>query len=106
MSRAQSKYSCKQKRSSPKPPLHVHKKQKTGHQEGSSLLVDFWNNLSKIWLTDGALQELDQRSTLEDLERPIVFRNPFLLRPVTRTIFSDIQNLAKEGGPDLSDLRG
>lgn len=90
----------------------------------------FWDNLSKIWLTDRALRELNQRNSQPASNISLSqYRRP--RRPVTRKIFAelkrnrrvtqsaldflrncgpgtlkDIKLSARYGGPDLSDLKG
>lgn len=82
----------------------------------------FWDNLSRIWLTRDALEELDRRNSASISSEPPRSRQ----RPVTRlqekerrphqklpsgTIYSgpatlnDIRRYSRGGGPDLSDLR-
>ncbi|EGD90487.1 hypothetical protein H112_01947 [Trichophyton rubrum D6] len=82
----------------------------------------FWDNLSRIWLTRDALEELDQRNSASISSEPPRSKQ----RPVTRlqekerrlhqklpscTIYSgpatlnDIRRYSRGGGPDLSDLR-
>jgi hypothetical protein len=104
---------------------------------GSQPPPAFWDNLSKTWLTKGALRELDRRNAQTIIKSP---RSPYQ-RPVTRTflaewkrnhqptqsvddyhqptqcadhffrssgrrLLEDIKLFARNGGPDLSDLRG
>ena len=91
----------------------------------------FWDNLSKIWLTERALRELNQRNSQPASNNipPSQYRRP--RRPVTRTFLAelkrnrrvtqsaldflrhcgqgtlkDIKLSARYGGPDLSDLKG
>ena len=97
------------------------------HLNGSQPPPAFWDNLSKTWLTKGALRELDRRNAQTIIKSP---RSPYQ-RPVTRTflvewkrnhqptlcadhffhssgrgLLEDIKLFARNGGPDLSDLRG
>lgn len=113
--------------------LSVSKRQKVNHPSGSHPPAAFWNNLSTIWLTRRALQELNRRNTQAAsnrrrspqirLRRPITRRavaewkrNPENWRPVrsavryladcTKDRVEEIVSLSRHGGPDLSDLRG
>lgn len=105
------------------------KRQKLDHPRGARPPAAFWDNLSKIWLTERALKELDWRNTQP---APNSHRSPYRRshRPVTRHAVAewknkeenqpatdfltrcstgrleDIKLLARHGGPDLSDLRG
>ena len=87
----------------------------------------FWDSLSKIWLTKSALRELNCRNSQPISSQP----RSQSRRPVTRNFFAelkrsrrvtqsasdflrhlepgiskDIKRFARNGGPDLSDLRG
>ena len=90
----------------------------------------FWDTLSKIWLTKRALREFDRRNSQPDVSSSHLLRvgpqqisnhhalaeqkqkfglNPNIadLRSNCRlTNFEEIKKFAKNGGPDLSDLRG
>jgi hypothetical protein len=79
------------------PPPKACKKQKINYPSGSQLPAAFWDGLTKLWLTSNALRELDRRNSLQS-QQPSV--------SASRTDLQDIQELAREGGPDLSDLRG
>ncbi|WEW59122.1 hypothetical protein PRK78_004591 [Emydomyces testavorans] len=102
-----------------------HKIDESARESRSQRPVEFWDNLSKIWLTKKALQELDRRNTE-------LSRCPFdthLFRPVTGQCYAQlkrkqitqyaadflsscspdclkqIKQFSRHGGPDLSDLR-
>ncbi|KAG9228009.1 hypothetical protein BJ875DRAFT_508725 [Amylocarpus encephaloides] len=83
------------------------KKQKLPHPRGSRIPAAFWDNLSKIWLTERSLKELDRRKlgldrhTDEPTGRSLDTR---LLNG--RTTRKDIKLLARHGGLDLSNLGG
>ncbi|KAF2009987.1 hypothetical protein BU24DRAFT_455168 [Aaosphaeria arxii CBS 175.79] len=62
----------------------------------------FWDNLSKIWLTKNALRELKRRNEQQEKRLP----PPQSHRPVTRSFPATIRRFSRKGGPDLSDLRG
>jgi hypothetical protein len=47
---------------------------------------DFWDSLSKIWLTKYALRELDQRNAKALLHSTSLARHPQVRRPVTRSV--------------------
>ncbi|KAK2746520.1 hypothetical protein FQN57_003146 [Myotisia sp. PD_48] len=84
----------------------------------------YWDNLSKLWLTKHALAELDRRNALEEQDclDPQPIHQPLtraryaklteqskptrdaLLNFLPETIKS-IKQFARAGGPDLSDLR-
>ena len=97
---------------------------------GSQPPAAFWDSLSKIWLTKGALRELNRRNTQSASSQPRlqcrrarqpVTRN-FLAklkrnRRVVQSAFDflrhcepgtskDVKRFARNGGPDLSDLKG
>ena len=90
----------------------------------------FWNDLSKIWLTKSALRELNWRNSqlVPSQALPYSLRSR---RPVTRNfladskrthrvtrsasnflrhcdpeLLKDLKRFTRNGGPDLSDLRG
>lgn len=107
----------------------VSKKQRLSSPSGSHPPPAFWDNLSKLWLTKGALREQDRRNIQA---APSLPRSPHRRArwPVTRDflakskrnhqttqytadylryyeprILKDIKLFARHGGPDLSDLR-
>jgi hypothetical protein len=64
--------------------------------------AEFYDSLSKVWLTHRALKELNQRrrqanSPQQPASTP---------RRITRSALIQIQRIARDGGPDLGDLRG
>ncbi len=64
--------------------------------------VAFYDSLSKVWLTRRALKELDRRtSQANSPQRPA--STP---RRVTRNTSKQIRRFARDGGPELRDLRG
>lgn len=81
----------------------AYKKQKIEHPDGSLLPPAFWDNLSQVWLTSNALRELDRRN--KQASANVASESQFL-RPATRNKVKTIQRFARQGGPDLSDLRG
>ncbi|KAL1952989.1 hypothetical protein VTO42DRAFT_3785 [Malbranchea cinnamomea] len=74
----------------------------------------YWDNLSKIWLTKGALREFDQRNSYltpsQKYPKP-VSRRPRLqfardpLHGCSPECLKQIKRFSRLGGPDLSDLR-
>ncbi|CRG92463.1 hypothetical protein PISL3812_09524 [Talaromyces islandicus] len=73
------------------------KKQKVDHPSGSQLPAAFWDNLSEVWLTRNALRELDRRNQQS---------TPSVLSQAQPSIPLTLERFARQGGPDLSDLRG
>ena len=64
---------------------------------------EFWDGLSKIWLTRGALEELDRRTA----RRPSFPPPGPSGRDISHTATTrELARFAGHGGPDLSDLRG
>ncbi|MCJ1381926.1 hypothetical protein MMC17_005038 [Xylographa soralifera] len=101
---------------------HVSKKQKRSHSNGFQYPPAFWDNLSKIDLTKRALKELDRRNAQAALHLPPAY--PRSSRPITQRNLAEprssqrrnlrhcgtrmrkgIEKTARQGGPDLSDLR-
>jgi len=85
----------------------------------------FWDNLSKVWLTRRALNELDRRNAQSASNQSPV--QPKVKKPRTRSAIREfkhraqpalpkpvnpyldrgnLQQFARHGGPDLSDLKG
>ena len=107
------------------------KRQKLNHPTtGPQPPAAFWDNLSKIWLTEHALRELNQRNSQPASSIP---RSQYrqARRPVTRKLLAELKRnrrvtqstsdflrhcepgtlkhiklFARYGGPDLSDLKG
>lgn len=106
--------------------------QKLNHPRESQPQAAFWDNLSKIWLTERALKELDRRNTQLALSshrspyrqsRPPVTRHAVAewkekeenwepTQPAAKCLshcsaerLEEIKLLARRGGPNLSDLR-
>lgn len=83
----------------------------------------YWDNLSKIWLTKDALEELDRRNSRpkppQNHHRPITRRfhtelkkrcnpsqfAPAFLRDCAPACSKQIRRVSRLGGPDLTDLR-
>jgi hypothetical protein len=100
------------------------KRQKPNHPTGSQTPAAFWDNLSKIWLTRRALEELDRRNTRPTSPHKLVTRHAIaewkakeenweptqpavdFLVCCSAECLEEIQLLARHGGPDLSVLRG
>ncbi|CAJ2508667.1 Uu.00g136930.m01.CDS01 [Anthostomella pinea] len=77
---------------------HPCKKIKSGrsHHRASNFSPEFWDNLSKVWLTPRALRELDRRNDIRPRDRT----------PTEEVLSSGIARFARRGGPDLRHLRG
>jgi hypothetical protein len=107
--------------------LPASKKQKLSVTSAPHSEDEFWNGLSKIWLTKYALRELDRRNAKTVSYSPSQRTH----RPVTRNLLAEAKNrykhiesvgdllhdyspetrkrvklFARYGGPDLSDIRG
>ncbi|KAF5020417.1 hypothetical protein F66182_7544 [Fusarium sp. NRRL 66182] len=69
---------------------------------------DFYNNLSKVWLTPRALRELDRRNEKLPLSKPTtgVGSRRAKLSALARFGVPELALFATAGGPDLSDLQG
>ncbi len=106
------------------------KRQKLNHPTTGSQPPAFWDNLSKIWLTKRALRELNRRNSQPVSIQPRS-RYRRARRPVTRNFLAelkrnrrrvtqsasdflrhcepgtskDIKRFARNGGPDLLDLK-
>lgn len=100
------------------------------HEVRSRTPAAFYDNLSKVWLTKGALRELDRRNAQPAPSSPCPSRRqphrPFtrhalvelrkncrstqsasdFLCHCTSRCLKDIKRLARHGGPNLLDLRG
>ncbi|EJP67430.1 uncharacterized protein BBA_03210 [Beauveria bassiana ARSEF 2860] len=63
-------------------------------QVASNFPPEFWDSLSKVWLTSRALREKDRRNSLRSPAAPIIKTAATLAR------------FARRGGPDLGHLRG
>ncbi|RJE22369.1 hypothetical protein PHISCL_05311 [Aspergillus sclerotialis] len=76
----------------------------------------YWDNLSTIWLTKGALKELGRRN--KEYYQPITRQfnakrekgwkpqfAPDFLRDCAPSCLKELKRLSRLGGPDLSDLR-
>ena len=111
--------------STPAEAQHVSKKQKRSHTSEPQYPPAFWDNLSKVDLTKRALRELDRRNKQaastsrtpdQQLRKRITRRaraegrqsnhsaTHFLCHWGARAL-KDINQFARRGGPDLSNLR-
>ncbi|KAF2786423.1 hypothetical protein K505DRAFT_354483 [Melanomma pulvis-pyrius CBS 109.77] len=85
----------------------ISERQRLPHASGSQPPPEFWDNLSKIWLTKRALRELDRRNIQAARSLPRARASV----PDTRNFIAESRNsksiklFASRGGPDLSDLR-
>ncbi|KAH8587339.1 hypothetical protein B0O99DRAFT_678204 [Bisporella sp. PMI_857] len=64
--------------------------------------AEFYDSLSKLWLTRRALKELDRRTS--QINRPQPAAAPRHVHQ--ESTLKQIKRFAKHGGPDLRDLRG
>ena len=60
----------------------------------------FWDSLSRVWLASDALRELDRRNDLLAKAHPREVCNL-----ENQVLPKDVEQFARHGGPDLSDLR-
>jgi hypothetical protein len=121
---------CTQRKDSSQPPRKRRKVDHPAREVSFQPPAAFWDNLSKISLTQRSLRELDRRnaqsapiqedSSCRKLRRPFTrharaeFKKrcwPFkpaseLLCDCTADCLRDLKRLATHGGPDLSHLRG
>ena len=82
-------------------PPQEHRPSKKPRAEGrarnsSNFAPEFWDNLSKVWLTPRALRELDRRNDAQPVPKP----------PAPAVHTADLARFARRGGPDLRHLRG
>ncbi|CRG92847.1 hypothetical protein PISL3812_09918 [Talaromyces islandicus] len=83
-------------------PGPAQKKQKVDHPSDSQPPPAFWDNLSQVWLTHNALRELDRRNSEASVRQQI--RS---VKPVAGNELQSVpRRFPRQGGPDLSDLRG
>ncbi|KAL4808741.1 hypothetical protein BDV18DRAFT_89618 [Aspergillus unguis] len=72
----------------------------------------YWDNLSTIWLTKGALQELQRRIETQQTQPPLPVGGACsegatsLLQQYSRRRRKEIERFSRQGGPDLLDIRG
>ncbi|QKX53703.1 uncharacterized protein TRUGW13939_00783 [Talaromyces rugulosus] len=85
-------------------PEQARKKQGVDHLSDSQPPAASWDDLSQIGLTRNALPELDRRNN----QAPASLRQSIqLLKPITGKELHPVpQRFSRQGGPDLSDLRG
>ena len=79
--------------------LPTSKRQKLKHQQ-ENFPPSFWDSLSRLFLTSRSLREFDRRTVWPSLPK-----QPHLTG-VAQIDSSKLVEFAKEGGPDLKDLRG
>jgi hypothetical protein len=66
---------------------HVSKRQKRSHPVGSQFPSVFWDNLSKIHLTERALEELERRNAQVALTSGLPILRSH--RPITRSVLAE-----------------
>ena len=96
------------------------KKRKIIHPNGPQPPAEFWDNLTEIPLTSGALKEADRRN-VQELRRGRTTRRCVATGPRDQTItrvaedflsdctpkdLRELRVFARRGGPDLLDIRG
>ena len=81
---------------------HLEREVKRRCQRQQKANTAYYESLSKVWLTPGALAELDRRNgkSVSPVERNR--DKPRQLRSLSKLL----KCFAKDGGPDLRDLRG
>lgn len=91
---------------SPQPPW---KRAKNAFQSRQEANTTYWDSLSKLWLTKRALKELNRRN--RQTVSPV--RSGIIRRPdrsgesaALENCSSQVKRFARQGGPDLRDLRG
>ena len=73
----------------------------------SNFPPEFYDNLSKVWLTRRALRELDRRNQNLPLPKRATHSKHIEDFPLAaRKCGPDLARFARTGGPDLSDLQG
>jgi hypothetical protein len=75
----------------------------------SNFPPDFYDNLSKVWLTRRALQEHNRRNENHTPSKPaarLVRSRKAKLAALVRLGVPELTLFASSGGPDLSDLQG
>ena len=76
------------------------KQQKLKEQQPDLEPSNFWDNLSRVWLTPGALREFDRRTVW-----PVVPVTPY--RTGKESIdLTKLKRFARHGGANLGDIRG
>lgn len=88
---------------SPQPPWKRVKKPFESRQQANRA---YWDSLSKLWFTRRALKELNRRN--RQAANPVNIRRPDPSgEPATLENYSSqLKRFARQGGPDLRDLRG
>lgn len=78
------------------------KRQRLEPRQRSSTPPEFWDNLSRQWLTPRALREFNRRAVAVALPPRAPQPDP-VARQLNR---QQLKRFARQGGPDLCDLRG
>ena len=82
------------------PPPQSSKAQKEWSYIFSSSSLNFWDHLSRIWLTRSAIQEFDRRTV------QLVVPKPKLPSDFKGHPTKELKRFARQGGPSLCNLRG
>lgn len=88
---------------SPQPPWKRAKRPFKSRQEANTA---YWDLISKLWLTRRALKELNRRN--RQTANPVHIRRPdrSVETATLENCSSQLKRFARQGGPDLRDLRG
>ena len=85
-------------------PWRSAKRRCQSQQESST---EYWDSLSKLWLTRRALDELDRRTKASPVKRTVSRGLSLGDKPGQPEKFSkQLKRFARYGGPDLRELRG
>ncbi len=83
----------------PAPQLSL-KRQKRSPKPHNRSSREFWDNLSRLWLTCRAIQEFDRRTV-----QPIIPK-PEKSSDLKGDSVKELKRFVRHGGPSLRDLRG
>ena len=83
---------------------HPAKRKRTGDQNTGHRPPGFWDNLSKVHLTKGALREFDRRKLSNPCQ--VARCSVHTVVPLTDQNPSHLKRFARHGGPDLTHIRG
>lgn len=86
---------------SPAPDRRLHKHARHSHDPAAV----YYDSLSRIWLTKGALRELDRRNGQTHQSPLSPPASPSSLLELDNAHAAALRRFARNGGPDLSDLR-
>ena len=98
--RKQRTFSPQQRESLSKQQRHSSKRRRIRESSSDRAKRLFWDSLSRLWLASDALRELDRRNALLAAESP-----QEICRIESQVYPKTVEEFARHGGPDLSDLR-